>query len=89
MVMFLICSVLLNTISVSGSVSGISDHELIECMFHIATPPSLEEISLAYHGIRSVNSNLFAASVQFPSLPDLHALSPPVPFVVTLCLFPQ
>lgn len=38
----LLCSFGVNEISVSGSVSGISDHNLIECSFYTTMPPPLQ-----------------------------------------------
>lgn len=73
----LLCSTGLNDVSVSGSVYSISGHILIEYSFPISTPPSLEKISVSFHHSRSVNSSLFAASLQSSSLSDLHKLSSP------------
>lgn len=52
----LLCSAGLNDISVSGSISGVSDHKLIECSFYMSTPPpSSEKTTVTGCNIRSID----------------------------------
>ena len=72
----LLCSSGLNDISVSGSISGVSDHKLIVCRFHmISPPPSSEKTTITGRNIRSIDHSMLAASIQASPLSDLDELS--------------
>ncbi|XDV33545.1 hypothetical protein PO909_003925 [Leuciscus waleckii] len=55
---------------------GVSDHKLIECCFHMITPPpSSEKTTITCRNIRPINHSMFSASIEASPLLDLDELS--------------